>query len=129
GLADQRRGQCLAVALAAEDHAGQQQRGQQAEHDQWQPAGLGWVGGHCTLPAVLAVPGRASTRRKRRSAAVTSPPSVISNAPTQIQRTNGLMCTRMAHASPPSGSPSATYRSRVTLRSMAASVMTWPPLT
>ena len=50
----------------------------------------------------------ASASRKRRSVAVTKPPSAISSAPSQIQRTNGFTCTRTAQLPPPSGSPSAT---------------------
>ena len=46
--------------------------------------------------------------RKRRSAAVTKPPSAISAAPSQIQRTKGLMCTRSAQVPSPRGSPMAT---------------------
>src|SRR5690606_33371460 len=119
-LADQRRGQRLAVRIAAEPHARGEQRGQCRERDQWHPA-TEWFHG------VAPVAARRSPR-KRRSLAATSPPSAISAAPIQIQRTNGLTYTRTAQLPSPSGSPSATYRSRVAPGSIAASVITWPPL-
>src|SRR5690606_30051987 len=140
--ADQGRGQGLAVVLATEQHACEQQRPQQREGDQRQPARergtdgygrrahvvlSGADGGGGWRRAAPPVPPRG--RRKRRSAAVTKPPSTISNAPAQIQRTKGLICIRSAQALSPRGSPSATNRSRVTPRSSAASVITWPPAT
>src|SRR5690606_7123509 len=138
GLADQRRRQRLAVLVAAQHHAREQQGRQGGERRKRQPADGRAAGGsgrraHGVL-SVTSGPdasGRELRRRdtrKRRSAAVTKPPSIISSAPAQIQRTKGLICIRKAHASSPRGSPRATNRSRVTPLSIAASVMTWPPL-
>src|SRR5690606_24740427 len=66
--------------------------------------------------------------RKRRSAAVTKPPRAMSNAPVQIQRTNGWRCRRTAQVSPPGDSPRATNTSGRTPAWMPASVITCPPL-
>ncbi|EWS57626.1 hypothetical protein Y695_04793 [Hydrogenophaga sp. T4] len=52
-----------------------------------------------------------------------SPPSAISKQPPQIQLTIGLWCRRTLQAVSLTGSPSATYTSRITPRSMATSVI------
>src|SRR5690606_25519890 len=118
-LADQRRGQRLAVRIAAEPDARGQQQREPGEHQQRQPAAELRSGHHAVLRG---------SRRKRRSVAVTRPPSAISAAPSQIQRTNGRVYTRSAQLPLPRSSPSATYRSRVKPASSPASVITWPPL-
>src|SRR5690606_33789759 len=121
GAADQRRGQRLAVRAVGLAHAVEQQREQAGEPDDDDDRGeAAAVHRGCS-------PGRGAWR-KRRSAAVTKPPSAISSAPLQIQRTNGLTCRRTAQVAPPSDSPSATNTSARTPAWMPASVITWPPL-
>src|SRR5690606_13072096 len=116
GTADQGRGQRFAVRTVGLAHAVEQQRDQAGEgggdDDRGEATAV-----HC-----------ARTWRNRRSAAVTKPPSAISSAPLQIQRTNGLTCRRTAQVSPPSDSPSATNTSARTPAWMPASVITCPPL-
>src|SRR3546814_1979024 len=115
----QRRGQGLAVAAAGLAYAGEQQReeGEEAngadDHGKARTAG---GRGHARSSVSFAAGRCAGLARKRLSSAVTNPPSAISTAPSQIQRTKGLMCRRIAQSpaarsgssTAPSGSPSAT---------------------
>src|SRR5690606_31872227 len=123
--ADQRRGQGFAIRAIGLADAVQQQAEQHHEEaedeDRDEAAAAAGGNGRVHRDSLGAA-------RKRRSAAVTKPPSAISNAPAQIQRTNGLMCRRTAQVSPPSDSPNATKTSALTPASMPASVITWPPL-
>ena len=104
---DERRGQGVAAGVAAHPDASGQQHAQRGHHQQRQPAREGRTGGrglgHREGSGSVAI-----GLRKRRSVAVTKPPSIISSAPAQTQRTNGLTCTRSAQAPSPRGSPSAT---------------------
>ncbi len=102
-LADQRRRQRIAIGHAGtlhriEHQCQQADEEQGAEHDGGERQTTWSRSGHQDF---------SGERRKRRSPAVTKPPSAISAAPSQIQRTNGLTCRRIAQALPPSGSPRA----------------------
>src|SRR3546814_3132128 len=91
---DQRRGQGLAVAAAGLAYAVEQQReeGEEAngadDHGKARTAG---GCGHARSSGSFAAGRCAGLARKRLSSAVTKPPSAISAAPSQIQRTKGLM--------------------------------------
>src|SRR5690606_11280563 len=132
-LADQGRRQHVAVGAAGDQHAVQQQSDQAEKRDRDRRGHeVAWIGHQsapppagCAFGSRRASPG---ARRKRRSVAVTNPPSAIRNAAAQIQRRNGLTCSRTDQAPSPSGSPRATNTSANRPAWMLASVITWPPL-